>query len=412
MAGTNTNTLNAIALLAADLSKIAADRQAGNTSQLAKDLKQLKVDQKNTANLSTIHADMNGIVRGVAGASGGIQLYSTQLSTCHTYFNNNDFTLVQQQWNLFALAQANACVIKVNLDNSAGGDPTNDLNACKAYQADINAAQVSQMTTPAFPPIMMAGTFIDVKTGIGWLLKGSATASYQKLWDNGGGNAFSVYSVPGLGRAGQPWQELPYYKDIQTLLNDSKCPNSNQTTCFANQGWPDGSSSFWADSDYSNVVKPGPPTNWGGHTSFCEEYGCHCANGDCYDWFNVIVQDGNEKPVASFPPCWTYAIGDPDSFGGLLAWECGVVDAATAGFNPVRAQNSANNLYEWVGNGAPNGAPGVPFPSGFYWTGTPPFPPSYSAAARQPSARPTETAHTTASPKPAETVTPTSDRRR
>jgi hypothetical protein len=253
---------------------------------------------------------------------------------------------------------------------------------------------------------MTANAFIDVKTGIGWVLGDSVTASYQKLWDNGGGHAFDVYSINIRGRSGYPWQQLPFYKDIQTLLNDSRCPNSNQPACLAKQGWPDGSSSFWADSDYSNVVKPGPPTNWGGYTSFCEEYGCHCANGDCYDWYNVIYKDSNGNTVDSFPPCWTYVIGNPDAFGGLLARECGVVDAATAGFNSVGAQNSARNLLEWVGIGAPDGAPGAKFPSGYYWTGTPPFPPSYVAAARQPSARPTETAHTTASPKPAEAMTP------
>lgn len=70
MAGANTTTLNAIAILAADLSNIAADRLASDTSKLTKDLHQLKLDEDTTANLSTIHADMNGIVRGAAEAGG------------------------------------------------------------------------------------------------------------------------------------------------------------------------------------------------------------------------------------------------------------------------------------------------------------------------------------------------------
>jgi hypothetical protein len=404
MSGTNADTLNSIALLTADLAKIAADRQ-GDMASLQSDLNQLKSDEKKITNFSTIHANMNSIIRGTGGSPGGIQLYSQQLSACHTYFNSNDFNLVQEQWALFALAQANACMLKINYDNSHSGDPANDISACKAYQMDINAAQVPQMANPTSPQPLQANAFIDVKSGIGWRDLGSVNSSCQKLWDNGGGNAFIVCSTPGTGRTGAPWQTLPYYKDIQTLLNDSGCPSSSKSACLATQGWPSGGTNFWADSAYSNVVDPSPKGPWGG-SSFCEAYGCHCANGDCYDWYNVVYQDTSGNNVTSFPPCWTSVVGDPVP-AGLIAWECGVVDAAAAGFNSVGQSMGANNLQEWVGNGAPNRAPGAPFPGGYYyWAGTPPFGPPYGAGAGQAMAKPGTVETPTATATPAETATP------
>ncbi|HET9765375.1 MAG TPA: hypothetical protein VFS60_00935, partial [Thermoanaerobaculia bacterium] len=272
------------------------------------------------------------------------------------------------------------------LDNRANGDPANDIKACKAYQADLLAAQLPQVANPSPLPLatLDANTFIDLKTGIAWRIGPSVTASCQRLWDNGGGHAFRVCSIPGNGRSGQPWQELPYVQDIQAMLNHSGCPTSGQSTCITDQGMPSAVNYFWADSNYSNVVDPSPKGDWHGNNdiggvaqNWCDAMGCRCNNGDCYDWFNIIVQDDNEKPVANFPPCWTSAVGDPNP-SGLLAWECGVVDTAAAGFNSVGQADSATSVYEWVGftNGALK-APGVPFPSGFYWAGTPPFPAPY-----------------------------------
>jgi hypothetical protein len=392
MAGTNATTLNAITLLAADLANIAADRQASNATQLTSDMHQLSSDEQNVSNLATIHTDMDGIVRGTAGAAGGIELFSNQLTSCHTYFNSNDFLLVQQQWALFALAQANACVIKINLDTNANGDPTDDINACKAYQADIMAAQPPQMANPPSPQPLGANAFIDVKTGIGWQvasLGNVVTASCGQLYSNnsagGLGTAFSVCTVPGQGRSGAPWQLLPYYQDVQTMLKDSGCPMSGSTNpsnaCYAGQGWPSGAGIqfFWADQNFQNVVDPSPNGPWSGgalHLSFCEETECVCANGDCYDWFNVIYINEYGKTANSRPPCWTWAAFAPDSGWdiGEVAWECGTVDFAAAGFIPTSQDYGAYYLYEWVGNGAPNGAPGVAFPTGYFWIGAPPFP--------------------------------------
>ena len=391
MAGTNNTTLNSIQQLAADLSNIAADRAAGNTTQLTQDLNQLTTDQK-IPNLATLHADMNGIVRGTASSAGGIQLFSNKLTACHTYFNSNDFLLVQKQWALFALAQANACVIKINLDNSNNGNPADDIAACKAYQADINTAQVQQMKTPSVPQFLQSNTFIDLKTGIGWQVGGTVTSSCQQLWDNGGGNAFIVCAIPGVGRSGAPWQSLPNSKDVQVLLNDSGCPSPSggQSGCIQQQGWPVDpltvfvADAFWADGAYKNVIDPSPKGPWRPN-SYCEQNGCICANGDCYDWLNVIYQDSNGNTVPRFPPCWTYAAAAPGSPGGadVYAFECGIVDAGAAGFNNTGSvPRVALNLQEWVDNNAPNGAPGAPFATGYYWAGAPPFKAAYVAAAR------------------------------
>jgi hypothetical protein len=398
MAGTNTTILNNINLLAADLANIAADR-ASNSTNLTADMNQLQIDEKNVSNLATIHTDMDNIVRGTAGAAGGIQLFSNQLTSCHTYFNSNDFLLVQQQWALFALAQANACLIKLNLDNNTNnngvpGDPTDDMNDCKAYYADILAAQPPQMVIPTSPQPLGANAFIDVKTGIGWqvanlgnVVTASCGVLYSKNNVTGGGLAvlgtdFSVCTVPGQGRSGAPWQLLPYYQDVQTMLKDSGCPTSGSTSpniaCYAGQGWPSsaGTQFFWADQNFQNVVDPSPKGPWGGGQSFCEANNCVCDHGDCYDWYNVIYLDAHANVVASLPPCWTWVAFAPDSGFpiGEVAWECGTVDFAAAGFIPTNQDYGAYNLYEWVGNGAPNGAPGVAFPPGYFWAGAPPFP--------------------------------------
>ncbi len=390
----HTGTLTAIPILAADLANIAADRKAGDTKKLKNDLIQLKIDQKGVA-LSTIHADMNAIIRGTAQGTGGVEIFSNQFTACHTYFNNNDFLQIQEQWALFALMQANACVIKINLDNSANGDPADDIAACKAYQLDLNAAQVPQMRIPTGAQYLQANAFIDIKSGLGWQIGNTINASCQKLWDNGGGHAFTVCSIPGLGRSGAPWQLLPYYKDVQTLLNDSGCPATGQPTCLASKGWPVSGTSFWADSAYSNVIDPSPKGPWAPY-SYCEANNCKCANGDCYDWYNVIYQDTSGNTVPSFPPCWTSVVGDPTP-AGLVAWECGVVDAAAAGFNPVGQPSGALSLSEWVGSSA---SP-AQFPTGYFWTGAPPFPAPYVAAARQQTAGPRIVETTAATEMPA-----------
>lgn len=391
VSGTNADTLNSIATLAADLAAIAADRQkGGDPTKLKQDLNQYNVDLKGTSDYANLPANMNTLVRGTAGAPGGIELLSQALTKCHTYFNLSDFTLLQQQWDLFALSQANACLIKINLDNRANGDPANDIAACKAYQADLLAAQLPQVANPSpLPGVSLdANTFIDIKTGIGWRLGDTVTASYAKEWDNGGGNAFAVWSIPGVGRSGEPWQTLPYYKDVQTMLNDSGCPASGgNLACLLSKGWPPNApGDLWADSDYSNIVDPSPKGPWA-PDSYCESQDCSCANGDCYDWYNVVYQYTGGAAAPSFPPCWTSLKGDGGATApyGLLAWECGVVDIAAAGFNPVSQANSARSVFEWVGySNGPTRAPGAPFPPGFYWTGAPPFAAPYVPGSNAP----------------------------
>jgi hypothetical protein len=435
LSGTDSDTIILIGKLSADLATIATDRQNNaSAAQIQQDITTFTSDEANNSS-GTLADDFYGLALGLGGVSqtkGAMQNLSTVVTTCHTYFNYNDSQGLLDQWAWLEMLQGQACVIEVNYIVNAGGDSTNDNTNCTAYLNSLNSLPITSSITNQ-------NEIIDLKTGIPWLLDTSGPSSgmhantcaqsfvadgLQEYFGNDIGDWMTYCTIPGQGQSGAPWQTLPYYKQIQTFLDDSLCPGSSGgsqsalVTCLNAQGFEvSGYPPFqiWANSDpYFAGKEPAANTSGNGVCYAGVNGEPPSVPGCTVSFYTYSDVTGYWPGTSANPPCFTYGYDTAADY--TVHWECGYVDAST-NFNEAGNPEAAWYLREWVGNNAANGAAGLPVSLTGYWlpgdyvSPTSPAVDAVRAGTRPtvtPTPRPAETATPTATPRAAETVTPTS----
>jgi len=335
---------------------------------------------------TSMHDDIYNLVAGAHGAAPVLNKFSNSLTSCHTYFNYNDSQLLRAEWARLLSLQTHACILEVSLHQMHASQATTITDAQAALTRRnqvISDCQTYLQNVLSLKPeyfVSDPNEVVDTKSMLAWQLDTSGPSSgmyantCKKAFIPNGvndddqgtteGDWMTYCTIPGKGQSGAPWQTLPYYRDINTFLNDSDCvgASGDLVKCLNAQGFPvPGYPPFqiWANSSpYFGVYTTS--TDSDERTEYND-------NSDFYDYEDLVKRWGAYiSPQSSInPPCWVY--GWDTTLKYTTHWQCGLVNVSSAGgINQGGDPMAAWYLRPWVGRGAADGASGAAV-SGFWW---------------------------------------------